>query len=74
MRGPYYVHAITTGPHAPVQHAPTSRFDRIRDARAHGEALSRTIQAPSAQISIGDKYGNQLEVLNRRSGQWHVQP
>jgi len=72
QRGPYIVHVITHGG-PPTSHARAERFDSIRAARAHGAALDRTTPA-SAEISIGDKYGNRLEVLNRRSGQWHVQP
>jgi|HubBroStandDraft_4_1064222.scaffolds.fasta_scaffold45355_2 hypothetical protein len=73
-RGPYIVYAITHGHGGtPTSHAPRKQFDSIRAARAHGAELDRTVPA-SAEISIGDKHGNILEILNRRSGQWHVQP
>jgi hypothetical protein len=70
--GPYIVHVITHGG-PPLQHATPERFHSIRAARLHGETLSQTTPS-SAEISIGDRYGNKLEILNRRSGQWHVQP
>jgi hypothetical protein len=73
-RGPYIVYAITHGHGGtPTSHAPRKQFDSVRAARAHGAELDRTVPA-SAEISIGDKHGNILEILNRRSGQWHVQP
>jgi hypothetical protein len=70
----YHVHVITHGlAGPPIQHAPVRTFRSIRDARAHGEA--EATRAPhGAEVSIGDPHGNKLEILNRRSGQWHVQP